>query len=186
MKLYNNSSKILILALMLSHSTMCLYAQKYKSEISEVHFYSYAPIEDIEADNRGGKSAFNLSSSEIVFSIPIKSFIFEKSLMQEHFNENYMESDKYPHATFEGFISGYDPDIETMQKSGAKGIMKIHGIENRVEYAGEVQFNEKSIRIKAKFQIKLKDYKIKIPKVVFYNIAETIDVTIDFKYELIE
>lgn len=186
MNLRINSHKIPIVVFMLAYFSINLYAQKYKSKTSEVHFYSYAPIEDIEADNKGGKSAFDQSSGEIVFSVPIKSFIFEKSLMQEHFNENYMESNKYPTATFEGFISGYDPDIETMQKSDAKGIMKIHGIENRVEYTGEMQFSEKSIRIKTKFQVKLKDYKIKIPKVVFYNIAETIDVTVDFKYELIE
>ena len=178
--------KILFIVLIIIFTISNIYAQKYKSVSSEVRFYSYAPIEDIEATNSGGKSAIDISTGEIVFSIPIQSFIFDKSLMQEHFNENYMESDKYPHATFKGSLTSYNPDIIDWQEAETKGAINIHGIEKETKYNGEVKINGETINVKAKFKVKLEDYKIKIPKVVFYNIAEVIDVTIDFKYERIK
>jgi len=162
------------------------FAQKYKSDSSYVHFFSSAPMEDIEAKNFDGQSAFNLATGEIVFSIPIISFTFAKSLMQEHFNENYLESDKYPKASFRGKIYGYDPAAQVTQKASAKGIMKIHGVEQEMSVLGELKINEGKIEMKAKFPIKLEDYKIKIPKVVFYNIAEIVEVTINFNYEKID
>ena len=173
----------LLILLLLSNESP---AQKYKSISSSVHFFSDAPMEDIEAINPDGQSAIDLSSGEIVFSIPIKSFEFEKSLMQEHFNENYLESDKYPTATFQGIVSGFNMDAEGWQKAKAEGSMNIHGVSNDLSVDGEIRIEEGSIEIKSKFPITLKDYKIKIPKVVFYNIAEVVEVTITFKYEPID
>ena len=144
------------------------------------------PMEDIEASNADGQSAFDIGSGEIVFSIPIASFIFKKSLMQEHFNENYMESEKYPKSTFRGKISGFDPNISTIQKATAKGTLTIHGVEQDVEVEGELQVDDTTAEISAKFPVELKDYNIKIPKVVFYNIAEVVDVTVKFSYEKID
>ena len=161
------------------------YGQKFKSNSSTVHFFSDAPVEDIEATNIDGQSALDIDKGDIVFSIPIKSFVFEKSLMQEHFNENYMESDKYPRATFKGTIKGYDPDALGSQSSEATGILFIHGVENEVTTTGTIEFKQDEMEINAKFAVKLKDHKIKIPKVVFYNIAEVVDVTINFSYEKI-
>ena len=173
---------LLILLLLSNKST----AQKYRSVSSSVHFFSDAPMEDIEATNLDGQSAIDLSTGEIVFSIPIKSFEFEKSLMQEHFNENYLESDKYPTATFQGKVTGFNKDAGGWQEAKAKGSMNIHGEENELSVEGEVRIEEGSIEIKSKFPITLEDYKIKIPKVVFYNIAEVVEVTITFKYEPID
>ncbi len=173
----------LLILLLFSNKSL---AQKYKSVSSSVHFFSDAPMEDIEANNLDGQSAINLSTGEIVFSIPIKSFEFEKSLMQEHFNENYLESDKYPTATFQGTISGFNKDAEGWQKAKAQGSMNIHGVSNELSADGEIRIEEGSIGIKSKFPIALEDYKIKIPKVVFYNIAEVVEVTIIFTYESID
>jgi polyisoprenoid-binding protein YceI len=173
----------LLILLLLSGKSL---AQKYKSVSSSIHFFSDAPMEDIEATNLDGQSAIDLSTGEIVFSIPIKSFEFEKSLMQEHFNENYLESDKYPAATFQGTISGFNKDASGWQKAEAKGSMHIHGEENELSVEGEVRIEEGSIEIKSIFPIALEDYKIKIPKVVFYNIAEVVEVTITFTYEPID
>ncbi len=173
----------LLILLLLSNKSL---AQKYKSVSSSVHFFSDAPMEDIEATNLDGQSAIDLSTGEIVFSIPIKSFEFEKSLMQEHFNENYLESDKYPTATFQGKVTGFNKDAGGWQKAKAKGSMDIHGVKNELSIEGEVRIEEGSIEVKSKFPIALKDYKIKIPKVVFYNIAEVVEVTITFTYEPID
>lgn len=173
----------LLILLLLSNKSL---AQKYKSVSSSVHFFSDAPMEDIEATNIKGQSAIDLSTGEIVFSIPIKSFEFEKSLMQEHFNENYLESDKYPTATFKGIISGFHEEGSGWQIAKAVGSMNIHGVSNDLTVDGEIKIEKDSFGIKSKFPIALQDYKIKIPKVVFYNIAEVVDVTITFTYEPID
>ena len=109
--------------LMLWSTASFTFAQKFKSTASNVHFYSDAPVEDIEATNLDAQSALDLSTGEIVFSIPIKSFTFEKSLMQEHFNENYMESDKYPRAFFKGKVSNYHVGQPEFQNASAKGFI---------------------------------------------------------------
>jgi len=167
-------------------SSESAFAQKFKSSSSSVHFFSDAPVEDIEATNLDTQSAMDISSGDVVFSIPIKSFTFEKSLMQEHFNENYLESDKYPTATFIGKISGYDLNVTDTQEATALGKIKIHGVEQEITVNGKVLFTGESLEINAKFPIKLVDFDIKIPKVVFYNIAEIIEVTILFNYEKID
>ena len=172
--------------LLLALSPKDTLAQRYKSSSSTVHFFSKAPVEDIEAKNLDGKSAIDLASGDIVFSIPIKSFTFEKSLMQEHFNENYLESDKFPSATFKGKITNYDLSQNEMQNVTAKGLITIHGVENEISAEGQFKIIDNSLEITAKFPIKLEDFKIKIPKVVFYNIAEIVDVTISFNYEKID
>ncbi|MBL4754635.1 MAG: YceI family protein, partial [Flavobacteriales bacterium] len=79
-------------------------AQVYISSSSEISFYSETPIEDIEATNTRSSSLLNTKDKKLVFQIPIKAFKFEKNLMEEHFNENYLESDKYPKASFNGYI----------------------------------------------------------------------------------
>ncbi|MDZ7604277.1 MAG: YceI family protein [Cyclobacteriaceae bacterium] len=161
-------------------------AQKYTSRQSFVHFFSDAPVEDIEATNTTAKSALDLNTREIVFSVPIKSFIFEKSLMQEHFNENYLESDKYPTATFKGKITGYMPEKMEWQSASAIGNMLIHGVEKSETFDGKIRIMADSVFVEAIFPIALKDYNIRIPKVVFYNIAEIIEVTVKFSYAKID
>jgi polyisoprenoid-binding protein YceI len=162
------------------------HAQKFKSISSSIIFYSEAPMEDIEARNVDGKSAIDMAKGEVVFSIPIKSFDFDKSLMQEHFNENYLESDKYPSATFRGSISGFKTDNVEKQKATAKGVMTIHGVDQDISVDGELLLNDNEVEINAKFPIKLEDYEIKIPKVVFYKIAEVVEVTVKFNYEKVD
>lgn len=157
------------------------YAQKYLARSGNVHFYSEAPVENIEANNADGKSIFDTQTGEIAFSIPIKSFEFEKSLMQEHFNENYMDSEKYPNATFKGNVLNFKR-ISGDQKLKAEGSMTIHGVTKQLSVEGMGNWDDDSFALKASFPVKLEDYKIKIPKIVFYNIAEIVDVTIEFNY----
>jgi len=162
------------------------WAQKYKSQGSYVRFYSDAPVEDIEATNIEAKSALDLGTKDIVFSVPVKSFTFEKSLMQEHFNENYLESDKYPNATFKGKLTGFSLENTQWQDATATGIMSIHGTDKKDSYTGKIRILRDSVFVEAKFPVSLKDYNIKIPKVVFYNIAEIVEVTLKFSYAKID
>src|SRR3546814_551825 len=109
--------------LLLLLAAVKLQAQVYQSYKSETSFFSKAPLEDIEAHNDGGASVLNTGTQEIVFVIPIRGFEFRKSLMQEHFNENYMESDEYPTATFKGKLQGFDPSVENPQEVTASGTL---------------------------------------------------------------
>lgn len=156
--------------------------QKYVSTESMVSFYSEAPVENIEAKNTKAKSILDLSTGGIVFSIPISSFVFDKGLMQEHFNEKYMESDKYPKATFSGKILGFVLDKEGVQKVNGKGKLTIHGVEQEIEHSGEMTYHEGKITLNHFFEVAIKDYKIKIPKVLWQNIAEVIEVKLTFEY----
>jgi hypothetical protein len=129
-------------------------------------------MEDIEAENSKSQSAFDLETGNIVFSVPIEAFIFDKSLMQEHFNENYLESHKYPNASFSGVIIGLEANSRNWQNVRAEGAMTIHGVQNNISYEGKIKILDDKAEIEAKFPIKVADYDIKIPKVVFYNIAD--------------
>lgn len=157
-------------------------AQKYIAERSAITFFSDALIEDITATNAKTTSIFSKQTGDIVFSVPIREFQFEKKLMQEHFNEKYMESDKYPKATFSGKLENWDPDESSVQQVKAKGKLTIHGVTREIELPGTVQLNDKIV-MKSKFIVKLADYNIKIPQIVFQNIAEEIEVTVDITYK---
>jgi len=159
-----------------------LWGQKYLSDKSTVTFFSEAPVENIKATSEEASSIFDMGSGKIAFSVPIKSFQFRKSLMQKHFNENYMDSEKYPKATFEGKITNYQA-VDGSYKARASGEMTIHGKTNKIEVDGDVIINDQTITISAVFPIALKDYKIKIPKILFSNIAEVVEVDVSFQYK---
>lgn len=158
-------------------------AQKHVTEKSAITFFSDAVIEDITAVNGKGISILNTQTSEIVFSVPIREFQFEKKLMQQHFNEKYLESDKFPKATFSGKLLGYDASQKHVQQVKAKGKLTIHGVTNEVDFDGTAAQVNDRIVLKSKFSVKLADYKIKIPQLVWQNIAEEIDVSVEFTYK---
>jgi len=161
-----------------------LSAQQYKAIVGNVHFFSSAPVEDIEATNKKASSVLDLSTGNIVFSVPVKQFSFEKSLMKEHFNENYLESDKYPKIIFTGKMSTSNLQVGNNQLT-IKGQMNLHGVKKEIEVSGSMDYAQNMIIAHAEFLVNLADYKIKIPKAVFYNIAEEIAITVDFTYEKI-
>lgn len=157
-------------------------AQRYVVDSSFVKFYSKAPVEDIEAFNNNSNSIIDLENGHMAFSIPIKDFQFDKALMQEHFNENYLESKKYPKATFSAQVVDWKPffgkkNVEVVGK------LNIHGVEKRATMNGTIDLEGEAVIIDAMFYVDLVDYKINIPKAVFYNIAETIEVTVHFEYK---
>ena len=156
----------------------------YTTESSEISFFSSTPVEDIEAVNTTSTSLLNIAKNEIVFRVPIAGFQFEKPLMQEHFNENYMDTEKYPYATFKGKLSDtLDLGKDTVYNISATGIMNIHGVDRAETYSGVVETKGGKATLKSEFKVVLKDYKIKVPKVVFANIAEEIDVKVYFQYK---
>lgn len=159
-----------------------LFGQKFITKNGFIQFYSETPIETIQADNRSVNSAYDYESGLFVFKVLMKSFEFEKALMQEHFNENYVESDKYPNATFKGQIAN-NSDID-LSKSGevavkVKGDLTIHGVTRSIEEEGIMKIDEDMIHATATFIAKPSDFDIKIPGAVVKNIAEEIEVRVD-------
>jgi polyisoprenoid-binding protein YceI len=157
--------------------------QKYSVEKGSASFFSHATIEDIAAKNEKVAGLFNASTGDVAFSISINEFQFAKSLMKEHFNEKYMESDKYPKATFQGKVSGFDLNSNQVQQAVAMGKMTIHGQTKDVEVPGTIEKQGDRLIFKAKFIAKLEDYKIAIPQLMWQNIAEQVEVTIDFVFK---
>src|ERR1700743_748286 len=101
----------------------------YVCKNAQISLYSEAPIENIEAKSQKGTSVYNASTGDLAFSLPINSFVFAKSLMQEHFNENYMESDKYPQASFKGKITEHvDVSKDGSYSVTAAGVLNVHGV----------------------------------------------------------
>lgn len=156
-------------------------AQRYKSSESHIKFYSDAPMEDIEAINEAATSVVDVKSKNVVIVVPVKSFSFKKKLMQEHFNENYLESDKYPNAIFKGKITDWDGE-EGSTNATAKGTLEMHGVSKEITIAGELTYSGSDLNLSTVFMIRLEDYDIKIPTAVFYKIAEAVEVTANFKY----
>lgn len=159
-------------------------SQKLVLEKSRIVFFSDAPVEDILAENVKTAGLFNPLTGDIAFSVPIRGFQFEKSLMQEHFNEKYMESDKYPKATFQGTITGLDAGISIAQQVTAKGELTIHGVMKAVEIPGVIERRADEWILKTKFMVKLSDHNIRIPRLVFQHITEQIEVTADFTFRV--
>lgn len=113
--------------------------------------------------------------------VPIKDFEFDKDLMKQHFNEKYLETEKFPKAQFGGKLVGYDKSTSGVQSVTADGKLTIHGVTKQVSILGTIEITSDSkVQMKAKFKVKLVDYKIKIPQVVWQNIAEEIEVSIEF------
>jgi hypothetical protein len=153
----------------------------YKTANGKVRFFSDALLEDIEATTHKASAALDVGHNQIAVLIPIKSFVFDKTLMREHFNENYLESDKYLNSTFTGKLS--EPltlaaGVKTT--ATAVGSLTIHGVSQHREISVDILVNpDHSITATGKFNVTIADHKVKIPSLVFQNIAEVVEVTFE-------
>jgi polyisoprenoid-binding protein YceI len=153
--------------------------QIYTMKDATVSFFSDATLEDIAATNSASQGVVNFQEKSFSFRIPIKSFKFERDLMQEHFNENYMESEKYPYGTFKGSIEGpFDIAKDGDYTVSATGVLNIHGVEIQRTIPTTIHVNKGSFSVESKFMVKLADHKIEIPTIVFQKIAEEVEVTV--------
>ena len=153
----------------------------YFTRSGTISFFSSTPIEDIKAINEQTTCVLDLETGDLSFRIPIRGFIFKNGMMQEHFNENYLESDMYPNASFTGSIEGWK-DItltEKLQPVSLKGTMTIHGISKDIAESGNILMKENRVIGAATFKITAADYKIEIPKIIRDNIARVVDVTVE-------
>ena len=175
--------KMFFLFVLISFALSVKAQTVYITENGEVTFYSYAPVEDIKATSSQVNSIINTVTGEVAFMIPMRSFHFAKALMEEHFNEKYIESEKYPQATFKGTINEkVDFSIKGIFPLTATGKMNIHGKEKEIIEKGEIELTEDKIILNTEFNVAIADYNIKTPKLLFNNIADTINVKMKVIY----
>jgi hypothetical protein len=174
-----NIALILLAWISINQAGQTLYACKN----AQVSLFSSAPIEDISGTTSSGTSVYNAGTGDIVFSIPIRTFHFPKALMQEHFNSDYLESDKYPRATFKGTIKEHvDVTKDGSYPVNATGELDVHGVKQNRTIPGTITVKGGVITITSEFMVKCADHHIEIPKIVFHNIAESIQMKVSATY----
>lgn len=160
--------------------------EKFFTKNGKILFHSKASLENIEAHNKSVTCVLDTRSGAIQFAVLMKAFEFEKALMQEHFNENYIESHKFPRAEFKGALVNnhevnYSRDGNYPVK--VKGKLTLHGETRDVETNGTVQVRSGKLKADAVFSVALEDYNVEIPKLVKDNIAKTVSITVDCSLE---
>ncbi len=163
-------------------ATSLVYGQdKYFTKSGKINFYSNAPLEDITAVNTSAVAVLDARSGSVQFSILIKGFEFENEEMQEHFNEHYMESDKYPKAEFKGQI--LNTSSINFKKNGnyavqVKGLFTLHGVTKDIQISGTILVDGTTLKANSSINIQVADYNIVIPKLVRDKVAKTVKIAI--------
>lgn len=178
--------KMVLVAVLLFNLHGVCAQTKYIDRRGHASFFSSAPMEDIRAENDQAVSIIDAQTGEVVASMLMRSFNFRKALMEEHFNENYVESDKYPKATFRGKIVNIG-DVD-LTKDGnytldVSGEITLHGVTQPLTLKADAVVNGGTVQAKAVFPLKVKDFKIEVPRLVINNIAEVVEVTVSFSYQ---
>jgi len=169
--------------LVIAFVPMLLNAQdRFGTRNGHISFLSQTPVENIEADNYKVSCVLDVSTGALQFAALIKAFEFEKALMQEHFNENYMESNTFPKAEFKGKVEGFSAEqLKTPgdHKVTVRGDLTIHGVTKSVQHPGTLTVQKDgTVKASSDFVVKPEDHGIAIPGVVRKNIAETITVKV--------
>jgi len=170
------------LLILLTFASMQMNAQKFMTKTGSVEFSATTPVERIEGTNKSVACLLDSKTGALDLIVQVKSFVFEKQLMQEHFNENYMESDKFPKSTFKGSLTNlsavnFSKDGE--YNADVAGKLTIHGVTNDVKTTGKIIVKEGKATLKSVFNARLADYKIDIPGAVKEKISKDAKITVN-------
>lgn len=154
--------------------------QNYGSKNVKLAMFSSTPVEDIRAVSVKGAAVLLAKTREIVVQVPVRTFEFDRKLMQEHFNENYMESDQYPLAKFKGIID----QVIDFTKDGVypvtvNGTLSVHGVDKNRVIPGKVIIRNAEVQILTEFKVACADHNIKIPSLIITKVAEVINIKVD-------
>lgn len=176
---------ILLLALMISASVS--FAQSmFFTKTGRITFYSKAPLEQIDGKNKTVTAVLDPKSGALQFSAQMKSFEFEKELLEQHFNENYVESDKFPKSEFKGTIinnSEINYSKDGTYNAKVKGKLTIHGVTKDVETTGTLKISSGKIDANSTFNVLLSDYNIAIPSIVKDKVSNSIKIEVECNLE---
>lgn len=159
---------------------------KYHTSNGNIQFFSKAPLENIEASTNELKAVIDFSNGKMLFIVPVESFVFEKDLMRRHFNDQYLESNKYPEARFFGKILDFNSIITFYSEYRLVkviGNLTIHGVTREITETATLRYHQNQLEGESVFKVNLADYNVKIPRMFVKNIAETVEVTIRINLE---
>ena len=143
-------------------------------------------FEEVKAVNESVTAIYNANTDEIASLALMQGFRFKNSLMQEHFNENYIESDSYPKATFRGKLLNLDKNLTVGSKTTVtvKGTLSLHGVSKEIETELDLtKLDDTTLHIKGQFVVTPQDFQIEIPKIVRNKIAKEVQVQLEFKLQ---
>lgn len=171
-----------LLALLLV--TLAGNAQKYLTREGYIRFFGSTPMENIDAVSNQANSVIDAGTKAVAFQVLLNSFTFEKALMQEHFNENYVESEKFPKSTFKGNIIGdidfSKPGTYTVELAGK---ITLHGVEKVITVPATIIVEKDGLKLSSEFALTPEDFNIEIPGAVREKIAKQMQVTVKCKYK---
>lgn len=177
--------KIFIYLPVLLLASYALQAQKYFTRNGIISFTSKAPAETIHAENKQVLAVIDPATNQVAFNLLIKGFLFEKQLMQDHYNEEVMESDKYPKASFSGKIT----DAVDLKQAGKyhvhiSGQLTMHGVTKPLSAEADIAVSSGELKATCNFLVPYGDYNIKMPALLHNNIAKTIAVSVNIDCQL--
>ena len=170
----------------LLHCTTTNAQDRLLTRNGSISFYSKTPLEDIKANTQTAVSVLDKKTGQIEFSVLVKSFTFEKALMQEHFNEDYLESDKFPKSTFKGHIEDLDKisfDKDGKYTVSVTGELTVHGQSRTLTTPVTFTILKGATLADAQFDIALSDYKVAIPSLVKDKISKMVKIAVRLSYE---
>ncbi len=178
-----------VLTITLALGFVNAFGQKMMTREGYIRFFGTTPAEDIEGVSNQAQSVIDVSTGDMAWQVLMTTFSFEKALMQEHFNENYVESESYPKASFAGRIENIgDLDFDTDGEYDVTlaGKLTIHGVTKDVTANGTITIKDGEALLDVTFDAAPEDYNIEIPSVVRDKIAREFDVTVKAKYQPLE
>jgi hypothetical protein len=159
---------------------------KFFTKSGSIQFVSKGAVETIQANHRSVTCVLDSKTGAMQYAVLMKGFEFKKALMQEHFNENYVESDKYPKAEFRGQITNNSEIAYTkdgVYNAHVKGKLTLHGQTKDVEADGKITVKGGKLLLNSEFPLLMSDYNIAIPKLVKENMSNTVTVLVNCTLE---
>lgn len=175
--------KKMILLVILNVIHLGFSQQKMIDKSGTITFEASVPtFEEVRAVNKSVTFVFNPKTGEIASLALMKGFRFKIALMEEHFNENYVESAKYPKATFKGKIENFDISkiTTTVQNYTLKGKLELHGKTKDISVIAKIRKTNEGIEISSNFSVNSDDFAIEIPSVVSKKVSKKVNVSLDF------
>jgi len=176
--------KFLFASILLVASVSAFSQGKYISKNAYISFYSSTSMEDILGESNEAVTILDSSNGEIVFQALMTTFHFKRALMEEHFNENYMESTKFPKAKFKGTIEGFKKEMLTSPVSNIKisGVLNVHGVDKTITAPGTIGLENGKLIATSKFKVIPEDFGITIPSLVRDKIGKEMEITVKASY----
>ena len=173
-------NKLILTLIFAGLSISVCKAQLFHTSKGTISFHSSTPVEDINAVSNQASGVVSVPKKEVAFLVNMRTFDFPNNTMETHFNEKYVESDKYPHSSFRGkILEDIDLSKDGEYKVTADGKLNVHGVEQERKIPGIITVKNGIMKIKSEFEVRVADHKITIPRLVVKNIAEVITVKVD-------